>query len=137
MKSPKVYVGDTGLLHALHDIRTREDLDGHPAAGPSWEWFGIEAVVRRLGARRDQCWFWATHQGAELDLLVADGRRRLGFEFKRTSSPTVTASMRIAMADLRLDSLDVIHGGNATFPMADRIRAVPLSRVLRDVRGLD
>ncbi len=129
VKSEKVYVADTGLLHALHDIGTRDQLLGHPVVGHSWESFGIETVVRRLGARRDQCYFWATHQGAELDLLVVAGGRRLGFEFKRTTAPTTTSSMHIAMADLKLERLDVVYAGTREFPMADRIRAVPLDRV--------
>lgn len=136
VKSPKVYLADTGLVHALHDVSTMERLEGHPIVGPSWESFGIETVVRRLGARRDQCYFWATHQGAELDLLVVAGGKRFGFEFKRTSAPATTPSMRIAMKDLRLDRLDVIHAGPRDFDMADRIRAVPLASVLDLVKPL-
>jgi len=130
VKAPKVFVADTGLLHALHDVPSIERLEGHPIVGPSWESFGVETVVRRLGARREQCFFWATHQGAELDLLVVAGGRRLGFEFKRTSAPKLTRSMRTALADLKLERLDVVHAGSHEFPMADRVRAVPLSRVL-------
>lgn len=137
VRSPKVYVADTGLLHALHDVGTLDRLEGHPVVGPSWEAFGIETVVRRLGARRDQCWFWGTHQGAELDLLVVSGGRRLGFEFKRTSAPKTTKSMRIAIDDLGLERLDVIHAGKLAFPLDDRIRAVPLQSVLRLVEPLD
>ena len=109
---------------------------GAPWHGMSWESLGIAAVVRRLGVRWDQCDFWATHQGAELDLLVVAGGRRLGYEFKRTSSPSITKSMRIALDDLGLESLDVIHGGVETFPMADRIRAVPLYSVLDAIQPL-
>lgn len=137
VKSPKVYIADTGLLHALHDIGGRDRLDGHPVVGHSWESFGIETVVRRLGARRDQCWFWATHQGAELDLLVVAGGRRLGFEFKRTTAPTLTPSMRIAVADLGLERLDVVYAGTREFPLAERVRAVPLRAVLDSVPPLD
>jgi hypothetical protein len=136
VKSPKVYLADSGLVHALHDIEDADALVRHPVVGATWESFGIESVVRRLGARRDQCYFWGTHQGAELDLLVVAGGRRLGFEFKRTSAPEVTPSMRIALADLGLERLDVIHGGTAEFEMGERIRAVPLARVLRAVRPL-
>ena len=136
VKSPKAYLADTGLLHAIHDVASMERLEGHPVVGPSWESFGIETVVRRLGARRDQCFFWATHQGAELDLLVVAGGKRIGFEFKRTSAPALTPSMRIAMKDLRLDRLDVIHAGPREFEMADRIRAVPLAKVLTSVKPL-
>ncbi|MEN8149805.1 MAG: hypothetical protein ABFS86_08275 [Planctomycetota bacterium] len=86
---------------------------------------------------RDESFFRATHAGAELDLLVVRGRRRLGFEIKRTTSPRVTPSMRHALGDLKLDRLDVIHAGGATFPLADGMRAVSLARVPEDVEPLD
>ncbi|MFN8091785.1 MAG: ATP-binding protein [Vicinamibacteria bacterium] len=136
VKSPKVYMTDSGLLHELLDIRTMTDLERHPKIGASWEGFAIGAVAERLRARWDECHFWATHAGAELDLLVVRGRTRLGFEIKRTSAPTVTPSMRIATEDLKLTRLDVIHGGAATFPLAPRIRAVALGRLLEDLRPL-
>lgn len=136
VKSPKVYLADSGLVHALHDIPDAESLEVHPIVGATWESFCMETVVRRLGARPDQCYFWATHQGAELDLLVVAGKRRLGFEFKRTSAPAVTPSMRIAVSDLRLERLDVIHSGTMEFEMDERIRAVPLAKVLRAVKPL-
>jgi predicted AAA+ superfamily ATPase len=133
VKSPKVYVADTGVLHALLGIRSKDDLLAHPKVGASWEGFAISQVVRRLGARPDECSHYATHAGAELDLVVARGRKRLGFEVKRTDAPKVTKSMHIALADLALDRLDVIHAGQATFPMGERIRAVALSRLWTDV----
>jgi len=126
IKSPKVYVTDSGLLHALLDIRESADLEGHPKVGASWEGFAMDVVTRQLEARPDECYFWGTHSGAELDLLVVRGRRRFGFEFKRTVAPKITRSMREAIKDLRLDRLDVIHAGDATFPLADKIRAVAL-----------
>lgn len=136
VKTSKVYLTDTGILHQLLDVVSMDQLLRHPRCGASWESFAMEAVIRRLGARRDQCYFWATHASAELDLLVVAGDRRLGFEFKRTSAPTVTPSMRIAMEALRLERLDVIHSGTRTFPMGPALRAVPLRRVLLDVAPL-
>ncbi len=136
VKSPKVYVADPGLLHTLLGVETRDDLLGHPKVGASWEGLAVHAIVRRLGARPDECHFWATHAGAELDLLVVRGALRLGFEMKRTVAPTVTRSMHVALADLRLDRLDVIHAGKDTYPLTDRIRAVALRRVLTDVAPL-
>lgn len=133
VKSPKVYLSDTGLLHALLNIPTRDDLERHPKVGASFEGFALEAAVRRLGARWDECFFWATHAGAELDLLVVRGRTRVGVEIKRTVAPTVTPSMRSALHDLGLSRLDVIHAGDQTYPLAPRIRAVALSRLLDDV----
>lgn len=87
-----------------------------------------------LGAGPEECFFWATHQGAELDLLVVRGARRRGFDFKLTTSPAVTGSMRIALQDLRLESLDVVHAGSHTFPLAPGIRAVAIDRMLADIR---
>lgn len=133
VRSPKAYVLDSGLLHALLDVETASELDGHPKMGASWEGFLLDQVIRLLGARPDQCFFWATHAGAELDLLVTLGRKRLGFEFKRTSAPQVTPSMRIALSDLGLERIDVIHAGRDTFPLGDRIRAVSAARLVGDV----
>lgn len=133
VKSPKVYVGDSGLLHTLLDLDTQGQLDRHPKIGASWEGFLLENVIQHLGARADQCYFWATHGGAELDLLIVMGQRRLGFEFKRTAAPSVTPSMRSALVDLRLNRLDVIHAGEASFPLGPRVRAVAASRLLSDL----
>ena len=120
----------------LVGIRERRDLERHPKLGASWEGFALEAVVRRLGVEWRDCYFWGTHAGAELDLLVVRGRKRWGFEVKRTSAPTVTKSMRMALDDLRLQQLDVVHGGLHTFRLAPRISALALSRLLEDLRPL-
>jgi predicted AAA+ superfamily ATPase len=129
VKSPKVFLADTGLLHTLLDIEDMERLIRHPRCGASWESFVMDAVIRRLGARRDQCYFWATQASADLDLLVVAGGRRFGFEIKRTTAPEVTSSMRIAMSDLKLESLTVVHAGEG-------IRAVPLKRVKTEMEPL-
>jgi predicted AAA+ superfamily ATPase len=136
VKSPKVYLTDSGLLHALLQIPTKHDLLAHPKVGSSWEGMMLQATVAHLGAAPEECFFWATHAGAELDLLVVRGRRRLGFEFKHTSQPTTTTSMRVAIDDLGLDRLTVVHAGTETFPMADGIRAVAARRLLVDVTPL-
>ena len=136
VKSPKIYLADSGLLHALLNIGSREDLERHPKVGASFEGFAIAAVVNRLRARWSECYFWATHAGAELDLLVVRGRTRIGFEIKRTVAPAVTPSMRTALKDLGLSRLDVIHAGDRTYPLAPRIRAVAISRILDDLTPL-
>jgi uncharacterized protein len=136
VKSPKIYITDTGLLHSLLGLQTYHDLEGHPKLGASWEGFVIQQVVRRLKVTDEECFFWATHSGAELDLLIVRGNRRMGFEVKRTSSPKIAPSMRHALEDLRLERLDVIHAGETTFPLSDRIRAVALSRLLNDIEML-
>jgi hypothetical protein len=133
VKSPKVYITDSGILHTLLNQRTRHDLEGHPKVGASWEGFAVEQIINRIQARPEECYFWSTYSGAELDLLVVRGRRRIGFEIKRTVSPKITPSMRQALKDLRLQRIEVIHAGEDTFPLEAKIRAVSLSRVLTDL----
>ncbi len=136
VKAPKVYLTDSGILHALLDINAKAMLEGHPKVGASWEGFMLETVVQRLGVWREQCFFWRTHAGAELDLLVVRGRQRLGFEFKRTTAPRITPSMRATLVDLKLARLDVLHAGRETFQLDKRVRAVAASRVLEDLKPL-
>jgi uncharacterized protein len=136
VKSPKVYIADTGLLHALLGIESRADLEAHPKVGASWEGFVIRELVTHLGARPEELFFWATHAGAELDLLVVRGQRRVGFEIKRTTAPATTRSMHAARESLQLARIDVIHAGNRTFPLAEGIRAVAFSRLREDVETL-
>jgi hypothetical protein len=136
VKSPKVYVADSGLLHALLEIESWSDLEVHPRLGASWEGFLVDGLARRLGARPEECFFWRTQSGAELDLLVVRGRERRGFEIKYTTAPGVTPSMRIALEDLKLGSLDVVHAGAETYPLAPGIRAVAARRLLEDVEPL-
>ncbi len=133
VKAPKVYFADTGLLHSLLRLPTLADLDSHPKVGASWEGFVIHQVIRYLGVAPDERFFWATHGGAELDLLVVRGRKRWGFEVKRTSSPTVTPSMRTALSDLKLQRLIVIHAGDHSFDMTKKVRAIALSHLLDEL----
>lgn len=136
VRSPKVFVEDSGLLHTLLGIESGEDLAGHPKVGASWEGFLVKEIIERLNARSEECYFWAAHTGAELDLLVVAGRRRLGFEVKRTSAPRLTPSMRTVMTDLALDRLDVVHAGDATFPLAPNVRAVAARALLAEIEPL-
>lgn len=128
VKAPKIYFRDTGLLHALMGVRTMHELLLHPLCGASWEGFALEQVLRI--AQPDQAYFWATHQGAELDLLMFKGRQRFGVEFKRTESPRLTPSMRIALNDLKLDALYVVYPGPHRYPLGERAEAVPLWALL-------
>ena len=136
VKSPKIYLTDSGLLHSLLNIESLDDLLGHPCVGASWEGFAIDAVTARLGARRDEVFFWGTHNGAEIDLVVVRGARRLGFEFKRTVAPRTTRSMHTALSDLKLSRIDVVHAGEDSFPLAERIRAVALRKIWSDLEPL-
>lgn len=128
VKSPKIYFRDSGLLHALMGAATLPELLAHPRCGASWEGFALEQVLRI--ARPDEAYFWATHQGAELDLLLIKGERRVGVAFKRADAPVATRSMRTALADLELESLYVVYPGSARFRIAERIEAVPLWALL-------
>lgn len=136
VKAPKVYVADTGVLHTLLNLPEQRDLEAHPKCGASWEGFVIDQVIRHLNARAEECYFWATHAGAELDLLVVRGRKRLGFEIKRTVSPKVTPSMRHALADLRLTHLHVIHAGDQAYPLSRKISALPQCDMLESLKPL-
>jgi hypothetical protein len=128
VKAPKIYFRDSGLLHLLMEIKTLPQLVRHAASGASWEGFALEQVLRI--AEPDQAYFWATHQGAELDLLMFKGQQRIGVEFKRADVPRVTQSMRIARDDLKLDRMYVVYPGLHRFPLGDGIEAVPLWAVL-------
>jgi predicted AAA+ superfamily ATPase len=128
VKAPKVYFRDTGMLHALLGISDRDELLAHPKSGASWEGFALEQVVRI--AQPDKFYFWATHTGAGLDLLMFKYGKRVGVEFKRVDEPSVTPSMRHAMEDLKLDALYVVYPGTRRFDLADGIQAVPLQQIL-------
>jgi predicted AAA+ superfamily ATPase len=127
VKAPKVYVRDSGLLHALLGIQTEKDLLAHPKSGASWEGYAVEEVLNAL--EPDQAHFWATHQGAELDLLLFKGGRRLGIEVKRADAPTVTPSMRIALSDLDLERLIVLYPGSRKYELDRRVHVVPLNQL--------
>ncbi|MGD8330248.1 MAG: ATP-binding protein [Acidobacteriota bacterium] len=133
VKAPKVYVRDVGILHALLDIRDRRDLERHPKVGASWEGFMIRQLIRHLGAAPEECFFWATHSGPELDLLWMRGRRRWGFELKRTSAPKLTSSLQRAIEALDLQKAFVVHAGEKTFPLHRKVTAVSAHRVLEDI----
>ncbi len=136
VKAPKIYIRDSGILHALLGLETQRGIESHPKVGASWEGFALDAVVSRLGVRPEERFYWATHSGAELDLLVVRGTLRLGFEFKRTTAPTVTRSMRVAVEDLQLGHLLVVHAGSRSYDLDRKIRAIALGRVLDDLRPL-
>lgn len=128
VKSPKVFLRDTGLLHRLLGIRSRLDLERHPKIGVSWEGMVIEHLATRPDVVNPS--FWSTHTGAEVDLRLELGTRVIGAEVKRTDTPRTTKSMHSAIESLRLDHLFVVHGGQHRFPLADDITAVPAHTVL-------
>ena len=128
VKAPKVYVRDAGILHALLGVVNAEGLQSHPKLGASWEGFCIEQILSVCGDR--SAYFWGTHGGAELDLLLTHMGKRLGFEFKYSEQPATTKSMRVAQQDLSLDHLYVVHPGEHEFPLDDGITATPLMNLL-------
>jgi hypothetical protein len=130
VKSPKVYLRDSGLLHQLLGPRTQGELLAHPKSGASWEGYAIEEILKAL--QPDEAYFWATHTGAELDLLLFKDGRRLGVEVKRSDAPRLTPSIRVSMDDLRLEQVIVLYPGTARYTIADRVEAVPLATVAGD-----
>ena len=127
VKSPKIYFRDSGLLHYLLGIRSELDLYTHPKSGASWEGYAIEETIKAVAP--DEAYFWATHGGAELDLLLLKDGRRIGVECKRVDAPRPTPSMHIALEDLKLDHLFVIYPGALAYPLAQRISALPLAQL--------
>jgi predicted AAA+ superfamily ATPase len=134
VKSPKVYVRDSGLLHVLLDTPSFAALEGHPKLGASWEGFALEEVLRVTGDR--EAYFWNTQGGAELDLLVFVRGQRYGFEFKYADAPTVTRSLRIAREDLKLQRVLVVHPGQKSYPLEEWAEAVAISRLRERLRQL-
>lgn len=124
VKSPKVYIRDSGLLHQLFGLETTRDLLSHPKVGASWEGFVIEQILASVPHRA--AYFWATHQGAEIDLLLQRGPHLVGIECKRADAPRMTSSMHLALRDLGLHRIAVIYPGTRRFPMADQVEAVPV-----------
>jgi predicted AAA+ superfamily ATPase len=135
VKAPKVYFRDSGMLHQLLGIRSEKELLAHPKCGASWEGYALEETLKAV--QPEEAYFWATYQGAELDLLLFKNGRRLGVEFKRMDAPTLTPSMRIALKDLRLEGLAVLHPGTASYPLGERVRVMPLTALAgENVDGL-
>lgn len=128
VKAPKVYIRDSGLLHTLLGIRSDKELLEHPKVGASWEGYAIENVINAL--QPEAAFHWATHGGAELDLLLLKAGRRIGVEFKRADAPRMTPSMRAALQDLALDRLLVVYPGTQGFPLGDGVHASPLTELV-------
>ena len=133
VKSPKVYFRDSGLLHQLLGIRTMEELLTHPKCGASWEGYIVEEAISSV--RPDEAYFWATHGGAELDLLFFKNGRRLGIEIKRMDAPRITTSMKVALEDLALERLAIVYPGERRFSLAENVEVVPATD-LAEVNGL-
>lgn len=127
VKSPKIYVRDTGILHALLQLNSLPDIQAHPKLGASWEGFAIEQIISLLDTR--DAYFWATHSGAELDLMVRVGGKHYGFEFKYADAPDASRSMRIAVEDLALEHLWVVYPGSQAYVLDTRISVIPVDLI--------
>lgn len=125
VKSPKLYVSDSGLLHQLLGITSEKALLGHPKVGASWEGFVIEQVL--ASQAHDEAYFWATHQGAEIDLILRRGDRLLGIECKRADAPRMSKSLRTATADLGLEQIAVLYPGTRSYPLSESVEVVPFT----------
>ena len=129
VKAPKIYIRDSGLLHTLLGVTSQHDLEHHPKIGASWEGYAVEEVLKAL--QPDEAYYWATHNGAEIDLILFKGGRRVGVECKRADAPALTPSMRIALADLKLDQLSVVYPGEKKYSLAKNIEVVPLAKFVK------
>lgn len=129
VKRPKLYLRDSGLLHALLSIRTARDLSAHNKLGASWEGFALEVVARAIGKRTEELSFWATHSGAEVDLLWQERGRSWAVEAKYADAPRITPSMTSALGDLALDHLWVVYPGDREYRLAPKVTALPISRI--------
>ena len=127
VKSPRIYVRDTGLLHTLLTLETADEVAGHPKVGASFEGFAVEQIAGVFGA--GSVYFWATHGGADLDVLVMRGGKRYGFECKLADAPGTTRSMRVALNDLGLEHLWVVYPGHEAYPLDDRISVLPVAEI--------
>ena len=134
VKAPKIYLRDAGVLHALLGVGDMRALLSHPKSGASWEGFLLETIIDRLGLADEQVRFWAAHTGAELDLVVTRGRRRIGIEIKRTTVPKVTRSIRSALDALDLSEVVVVHAGEQSCRLAAKVGAVAASHLETDLR---
>ncbi len=132
IKSPKIYLRDSGIFHYLLGIQNHESLLVNQKLGASWEGFALEQVINKSGATPEEVYFWGVHGSGELDLLIIKDGKRVGFEIKHTSSPAVTTSMKLAIRELNLDTLFVIFKGTNKFQLSDKVVACPLSEFIWD-----
>ncbi|HBE04305.1 MAG: hypothetical protein A2096_05150 [Spirochaetes bacterium GWF1_41_5] len=134
VKSPKIYFRDTGLLHQLLGIRTAKELLYHPKFGVSWEGYAIEEAIKAI--KPDESFFWATHNGAEIDLVIIKNGKMYGIECKYTDAPQVTPSMRTALDELKLIKIAVIYPGTKSYELHKQILAVPLTSIKKGISGI-
>jgi len=134
VKAPKVYIRDTGVLNSLLGIKTEADILRHPSCGASWEGYVIEEVIHSV--EPDDVYYWATHNGAEIDLVLFKDGRMYGVEVKRADAPAMTPSMRIALEDLKLERIAVIYPGEKSYELHKKISVIPFGSIVRGMKGM-
>jgi predicted AAA+ superfamily ATPase len=134
VKAPKIYIRDTGLLHALLGLKSKTEVLSHPRCGASWEGYVIEEVIRSVAP--DDAYFWATHNGAEIDLIITRGNDKYGVECKRADAPVLTPSMKIALKDLNLERLVVFYPGKKRYRLHKRVEVVPFENIVGGVKSI-
>ena len=132
VKSTKIYMRDSGIFHSLIGVNSYSDLLIHPKLGASWEGLALEEIIRHFKADQEECYFWATHQQAELDLLIIKNGKKYGFEMKYSGAPNLTKSMQIAQNDLSLDSMIVVYPGNVNYLLKNNIEVIGLKNLLNN-----
>lgn len=136
VKTPKLYIRDAGIYHSLLSIRSYDDLLSNTHIGQSWEGFALEEVTKILSIRSEECYFWSTHQQAELDLFINLNGKRIGFEFKTSDRPSVTKSMRSAMGYLKLDQLFIVTPVEETFLLEEKVTVLALKDCLKTLQSV-
>ena len=134
VKAPKVYIRDTGVLNSLLGLKSEAEVLRHPCCGASWEGYVIEEIIRSV--EPDDIYFWATHQGAEIDLVFTKGGKMYGVEVKRADAPAMTPSMRIALEDLGLERIAVIYPGDKRYSLHNKINAVPFKMITGGIKEI-
>lgn len=131
VKSPKLFWRDSGLLHALLELEDLDHLLGHPAVGASWEGYAMEEILRMAPEAR--AFFYRTHAGTELDLVLERGRRRMVFEFKRSSAPSPTRGFWQGLEDLNIKQARIVAPVTSSWPLAEGVKVIPLNEAIEEV----
>lgn len=134
VKSPKIYFRDTGLLHQLIGIRSERELLNHPKSGASWEGYVIEEVIKAI--EPDEVYYWGTHSGAEIDLVIIKNGRMLGVECKRMDAPRLSPSIRTALEDLKLEQIAIVYPGTKRYSLSNTVKVIPFEAVADGMQGL-
>ena len=134
VKAPKIYIRDTGVLNSLLGLKTESEILRHPSCGASWEGYVIEEVT--MSVEPDDVYFWATHNGAEIDLVFSKGGRMYGVECKRSDAPGMTPSLRTALSDLELERIAVVYPGTQRYALHKQVEVVPFETVMGGMKAL-